>query len=177
MLLPRACRALLAAVVLGLAAPAIAQQADPAVVEAGMRLFKSDAADCEFCHGWQGMGRQHTVFFSDTVAFGTSLKDSKMTREEMIAVVSCGKRGGGLMPRYRGDSWSAAYRCDGKVAADITAADPPLPLNGQRQLTPAQIEAVVTYIQAVYQGTGMNVESCLKYWGATNRACDVIAGR
>lgn len=170
-----ACRALLAAVVVAFAAPGLAQTADPAVVEAGMRLYKSDAADCEFCHGWQGLGRQHNVNFSDTVAHGPSLVDSKMTREQMIAVISCGKRGNGLMPRYRGDSWSPAYRCDGKVAADVT--DPPLPLYGQRQLTPAQIEAIATYIQAVYQGPGMNVDSCLKYWGTTNRVCDVFAGR
>jgi mono/diheme cytochrome c family protein len=159
------------------AAPALAQAAfDPAVVERGMRLYKSDAADCEFCHGWQGAGRQHNTNFSDTVAHGPSLVDSKLTREQMIVVISCGKRGNGLMPRYRGDAWTPAYRCDGKVAADVTEA--PLPLYGQKQLTPADIEAVVTYIQAVYQGSGgIRVADCLKYWGTANRICDLIPPR
>jgi hypothetical protein len=163
-----------AALTFALAAPALSQTFDPAAVEAGMRIYKSNDADCEFCHGWTGGGRQHNVNFSDTVAWGTSLVDSKLTRAEMIALVSCGKRGNGLMPRYRADAWTPAYRCDGKVAADVT--EPPLPLLGLRQLTPTQIESVVTFIQAVYQGAGMmSIENCLKYWGPTEgRACDVL---
>jgi len=151
---------------------ALAQQADPAQVEAGMRIYNSDGADCEFCHGWSGAGRQHNVNFSDTVAWGNSLVDSKMTREQMIAIISCGKRGNGLMPRYRGDSWTAGYRCEGKVAAE--QVDPPIPLQGMRQLTQGQIESVVAFIQTIYQGAGMNVETCAKYWGTNtaNRACD-----
>ena len=150
-----------------------AQAFDPAQVEAGMKLYKPTAADCELCHAWSGAGRYHDTPFSPVPAGGPSLVTSTMTRAQMIEMVTCGAlHYWGIMPRYRNDAWTPALRCHGKTRADIP--DDEYPVIGMMQLTREQIEAVVTYVQAVYQGTGMSRDNCIKYWGAANaRVCDV----
>ena len=175
-----------AVVLLGLTSPAQAQQADVALLEMGMRLFKDaltpadGGAGCELCHNWNGVGRQHNLLFADLVpAGGTDLTKSTMTREQMIEMVACGTFDGGrIMPRFYGDAWTNAYKCYGKTAAEdalaASAAGPPKrpPQPGMRQLAPREIEAVVAYVQAVYQGKSMSLDWCLKWYGTSSKGCD-----
>ena len=40
-------------------------------------------------------------------------------------------------------------------------------------LAAAQVEAVVTYVRAVYQGQRMTLANCQKYFGEKSKACDL----
>jgi hypothetical protein len=169
---------LFAAVLLLGIVPAIqvhAQPADQAYLEAAQKIYKDAPGDCGACHGWNGTGRAHDhIYAADFDAGGPSLMNSKMTREEMIEIISCGKINAGannVMPQYRQDAWTPAYPCWGKVAADIPADQ--RPLRTSVNLTPPQIEAVVAYIQEVYQGKFMSWEWCLKYFDDAQRICEV----
>ncbi len=165
-------------ILLALMLPGAAMAQDLAAAEAGMRLYRADNVDCEMCHGWLGGGRYHDTQYSDVTAGGPSLIKSTMTREEMIERISCGKMMEGrilVMPQYLGNAWTNEHKCyGGKVKADVPWEE--TPLQGLKQMTPAQIEQVVTYIQTVYQGKGMTLEWCQKYWTttATQRACDTL---
>lgn len=145
---------------------ATAQEADLAVIDAGMRIYKTTAA-CEDCHGWTGRGGMaNDEPDSDP---GPSLVKSEFGREALIEIVSCGKWPH-EMPQYLAIAWSETHPCYGKTAADLSPdRRPPLPY---RQLLPSQIEAVVTYVQEVYQGKEMTLEICVKYNGPKSQSCD-----
>ena len=169
-----------AVVLLGLAGSAQAQ--DMAVLETGMRVFKDalsqaeGGAGCELCHNWNGVGRQHNMLFAELVpAGGNALTLSTMTREQMVEMVSCSTFDGWrLLPQFRGDAWTNAYKCYGRTAAEDAAAATPRrpPQPGMRSLAPREIEAVVDYIQAVYQGKSMSLDWCLKWYGTNSKGCD-----
>ncbi len=160
------------------ALPALAQPTE-ATLEAGMRLYKTadGGANCEHCHYWSGRGWQHNQLYSTVPAGGPSLEGSKMTREQMIEMVSCGRfnTDGFIMPMYRGEAWSKEHLCWGQTAADIK---PPFakPLWGMRMLNAAEVEAVVDYIQAVYV-PGMTLGWCRKYFPTSPKACDNMSLR
>jgi hypothetical protein len=157
-----------------MAAPALAQPFDPAQVEAGMAVYKPAIANCEPCHGYGGNG---ALALDEYGGKGTSpgppLLTSKMTRAEMIDAVACGFRNDYLtMPQYLPKAWTPERPCWGKVRADLTPDENPM--LAQRPLTEAQIEAVVTFVQAFYQGSTMNRAKCLQYWGDRSPACNVF---
>ncbi len=158
-----------------MASPAIAQQFDPAQVEAGMTVYKPAVANCEPCHGYGGNGALALDEYGGRgTAFGPPLTTSTMTRAEMIDAVSCGFRNDWLtMPQYLQKAWTPERPCGGKVRADMKPEESPL-LAG-RPLTEAQIEAVVTFVQAFYQGGTMNREKCVRYWGDRSTACNIFA--
>ncbi|MBM3507895.1 MAG: hypothetical protein FJX64_09320 [Alphaproteobacteria bacterium] len=90
-------------------------------------------------------------------AGGPALTTSKMTREQMLEIVACGKFDGGfIMPNYDNDAW-VRRTCSGNPAER-----PPQP--GMRMLAPREAEAVVAYIQAVYQGKAMSRAWCLRWF-------------
>jgi hypothetical protein len=164
----------LAGALLG-AGVALAQQAvDTATLELGMRLYRADMVDCEYCHDWGGGGKLHEAEYgSARQAGGNSLNLSRLDRAQMIELVSCGRMVGNrdmVMPQYRGEAWTAALPCWGKTFADIAVEE--RPVHGKRQMSAREIETVVDYIRAVYQGKRMSAEWCLKYFGAAPRICD-----
>jgi mono/diheme cytochrome c family protein len=155
-------------------ATAGAQPFDPAQVEAGMAIYKPAAANCEPCHGYGGAGALALDELGGKgTAFGPGLVASKMTRAEMVDVVSCGVRNDWLtMPQYLQKAWTRERPCYGKVLADLNPEESPL--LAPRPLTEAQIEAVVTYVQAFYQGSPMTYDKCVKYWGDRSPACGIF---
>ena len=169
-----------------MAAPAVAQQFDPAQVDAGMIVYKPAVANCEPCHGYGGNGALALDEYGGKgTAAGPPLTTLQMTREQMIEAlypivgrlvseaVSCGFRNDWLtMPQYLQKAWTSERPCGGKVRADMKTEESPI-LAG-RPLTEAPIEAVVTYVQAFYQGSRMNREKCLKYWGDRSPACNIF---
>ena len=144
-----------------------------------MRVYKT--AVCEFCHG--GTGNGGTVDEDNhgrRIDPGPSLVLTKLDRERMIELLSCGTPGG-QMPQYLATAWTNERRCYGKVAADLSPEDRPLrpspyaePPGPYSTLSAGQIEAVVTYVQEVYQGQGMTLANCIKYYGPASRACDLL---
>ena len=154
------------------AAPAAAEEFDPAQVDAGRAIYQTTGANCEMCHEWTGTGRNPNGRYSEVMAGGPSLVASTMDRTAMIEIVSCGKMvGWGVMPQYRNDAWTSALRCWGKVAADRAPGE--APEAGLVGLAAAQVEAVVTYVRAVYQGQRMTLANCQKYFGDKSKACDL----
>ena len=168
---------LAAALLLGIvpATHAPAQPVDQAYLEAGQKFYKDPPGDCGACHGWNGTGRAHDhIYAAEFDAGGPSLMLSKMNRAEMIEMISCGGvdlSANNMMPQYRPDAWTPAYPCWGKVAADLPADQ--RPIRAAINLTPAQIEAVVAYIQEVYQGKLMSWDWCSKYFDDFQRICEV----
>lgn len=150
------------------ATPALAQQADPAKIESGIRVWK-DFGRCWACHGWAGTGGLPDVI-GDANA-GPPVDISKMTRVQMLEMVSCGRLGGGEHPAFAAGAWTAQHPCYGKTRADFAPEQLP-PLSDTR-LTEGQIDAVVTYVQEFYQGKQMTREKCLRYFGVTQSiVCD-----
>ena len=144
-----------------------------------MQVYKTAA--CDFCHGSTGNGGQaHDDHFGRVIDPGPSLVQSKLSREAMIEAVSCGTPGG-LMPQFLAAAWTPALPCYGKLAADLAPEARPqqpspyaVPPGPYRALSRTQVEAVVDYVQAVYQGKGMSLANCIKYHGAASRACDLL---
>ncbi len=62
--------------------------------------------------------------------------------------------------------------CWGKTFADIPLAE--RPVHGKRQMNAREIEAVVDYILAIYQGKRITVEWCLKYFPTSRGICDTL---
>jgi hypothetical protein len=75
------------------------------------------------------------------------------------------------MPRFRPDAWTPAHPCWGRVAADLPADQ--RPIKPSINLTTPQIEAVVDYVRAVYQGKLMSWEWCSTYFVDFTRVCEV----
>ena len=145
---------------------ATAQDADPAVIDAGMRVYNS-TVECEICHGWTGRGGPANDEPENDP--GPSLVLSELDRDTMIELVACGTPGG-QMPQYLATAWTEARPCYGMTAADQSPQRrPPRP---DRTLRPGQIEAVVTYVREVYQGKEMTLDTCIKYYSPTSRACN-----
>ncbi|MBM3507891.1 MAG: hypothetical protein FJX64_09300 [Alphaproteobacteria bacterium] len=169
------------AIILLVPSGALPQVAGPAApdmtqIENGMKLYRADGVDCEYCHDWRGVGKEHEAEFGDVKqAGGPALITSLMSREQMIEIISCGKIIGQrdrVMPQYRGDAWTAALPCYGKTLANTPVEE--RPVHGKRQMNPREVEAVVDYIRAVYQGKRMSVEWCLKYFPTSQRICDTL---
>ena len=144
------------------------QEADPALIDAGMRIYKTTAL-CEVCHGWTGRGGMANDEPENDP--GPSLVHSELDREAMIEIVSCGTGWPREMPQYLATAWSDEHPCYGKTAADLPSNRRPPRIN-KLQLLPSQIESVVTYVQEVYQGKEMMLEYCIKYNGPTSRSCN-----
>ncbi len=168
--------ALLLFVALALAPLGARAQAPAAATDPGMELYKAGGVDCELCHGWHGFGRSHDTTFSDIIAMGPALQTSKMTRAEMIEIITCGKMTEGrisVMPYYRNDSWSRDVPCyGGKVRNDVPAEQFPLP--GVRQLTATQVPLVVDFVLANLVNKAPTVEYCRRYFSHDPKVCEAI---
>ena len=55
---------------------------------------------------------------------------------------------------------------------ELRAEGAELPPRDEALLSLRQIEGVVDFVQAVYQGTGMSKESCYRYYTLTHPMCD-----
>jgi hypothetical protein len=153
---------------------ALAQAFDPAEVNAGMLIYKPDIANCEVCHGWQGAGTfLHDDFWTRSVATGPPILHATLDRAGTIELIACGTVTSELKkPHYLPEAWTPRHPCWGKVAADMPPDELPPP--APRPLTQAQIEAVVTYVQAVYQSGGMTLGVCMQYFGEKSKGCDLF---
>ena len=163
---PRMLRPLFAAV--SLLAAGAASAADPAQIDEGLRLFRG-VGQCDTCHVWTGTGGLITDLPPHYNV--PSLVTSKLTRQELIDLLACGTPGG-VMPQFLARAWTEPRRCYGKVLADLPPEErAPKPFSA---MTQPQIEAVVAFIQEVYQGKGMSFAYCQKYHGEKSPACDFL---
>jgi len=147
------------------AAPAVQAQApDAADVAEGMRLFRQKA-NCQACHGWAGDGRK----MDDQMPDGANLREIALSREELIAVIKCGRPGRG-MPAFDKLAYSDA-RCYGMKRADLKARELSLP-DPPDTLQPREIELLADFLFAKVIGKGpLDRVKCIEYWGADVEAC------
>ena len=141
-------------------------------IDLGISVYRPELGNCQLCHGWNGLGGN--MFEDNAGNFhdpGPSLVDSKMTAEEMIEIISCGKLGTSIMPQYLEEAWKPEHPCAGKLAADVPETER-APL-WAAPLYVEEIEAVVLWIQTAYQGKVFSLEHCLLYFGAPDaRGCE-----
>ena len=124
----------------------------------GRRIFQ-DKAQCPYCHGWAGDGAGEP----QSSGGAANLRETKLTRETLIEVISCGVPGK-AMPRFD-DTAYAEKRCyNGVSEADVGQYLPPLPPGSVLQRR--EIEALVDFLQAKIIGRGpITREECLEALG------------
>ena len=132
----------------------------------GRRIFQ-DKAQCVFCHGWGGDG----AGAPQSSGSAANLRETKLTREQLIEVISCG-RPGTAMPRFDDQAY-AEKRCYGGVTEAMLGQDlpslPPGSLLQQRE-----IEALVDFLKAKIINRGpVTRDECLEAFG--ERAANTCA--
>jgi mono/diheme cytochrome c family protein len=129
---------------------ALAQNAD--AVRAGLDLWRGSG--CSECHGPFANGEKER----DEAPTGADLRRARLDAAALKLTISCGRPGG--MPAFDGGSTLCAGRQNG---------DYPAP----RMLNSAEIDAVVTYLQARILGKGrITKQECLLYYYDKPDWCD-----
>ena len=152
----------------GAALAGAARAADAAEIELGLSVYKTT---CASCHAWTGNGVMPYDPGEGFLNLPPSLVRSTLERAAMIELLACGTPGG-QMPQYLAEAWSEQRRCYGKLAGDLPPeARPPRPYS---TLGVRQIEALASFVQEFYQGKGLTLANCLKYFGPPARLCDLL---
>ena len=129
-------------------------------LEYGKEIYKIKA-NCQFCHKRDASG--------DTGYGGValSLRKTKLTTEQFVEVVKCGRPGTG-MPFHDQYAYTDK-RCYGLSREDLGKNTP---LLGE-SLLPREIDAVTKYLFARAVGRGDSTyEDCVDFWGKDTRQCE-----
>ena len=115
-------------------------------VAAGGRIYRGKG-DCQACHGWAGDGRKMNLQMPD----GANLRESALTREQLVFVIKCGLPGR-QMPAYDRRAY-VDDRCLGRTRADLRRMglqlfDPPATLQNR------EVERLVDFLEAKVVGQG-----------------------
>jgi Cytochrome c len=150
-----------AAVVLFCAGQAIAQ--DDAKVKTGLESWKK--AGCPDCHGSFADGDKQR----DESPSGPNLRTrTRLDAAALKQVIGCG-RPGTEMPAFEEGAYTARA-CYGRPLGEAPSQMYPAPA----KLTPAEVDAVVAYLQARIIGRGpITLAECLAYYDAAQASwCD-----
>jgi len=141
---------------------AVAQDNDK--VKAGLEIWKKTG--CSDCHGAFANGEKER----DESPTGANLRTARLDAAELKVVISCGKPGGAGMPAFD----EGAY----KVRACYGRPLGPPPDNlypAGVTLSPAEIDAVIAYLQARIIGRGrITKQECLAYYEDRPDECEDI---
>ena len=150
-------------IVLGLAIPGLvvaalasttatwAESGDP--VQAGLEIWKSSG--CADCHGAFADGDKQR----DEMPTGANLRGSRLDAAALKQTISCGRPDTG-MPSFDAGAYTVRA-CYGQPLGPAPDNLYPAP----RTLTPAEIESVITYLQAHVLGRRqITHEDCLYYY-------------
>ena len=133
-------------------------------VAAGGRIYRGKG-DCQACHGWAGDGRKMNLQMPD----GANLRESTLTREQVVFVIKCGLPGR-QMPAYDRRAY-VDDRCLGRTRADLRRMglqlfDPPATLQNR------EVERLVDFLEGKVIGMGpMDRQACFDYWGGEADLC------
>jgi mono/diheme cytochrome c family protein len=149
----RAVRAmLLGGALLGAAGPGASAQ-DAAKVKAGLEAWKSSG--CADCHGAFADGDKQR----DESPTGANLRQARLTTEQLTETIRCGRPGTG-MPAFD-DGAYVKRGCYGAATGAVPDGLYPTP----RALSPQELDAVVTYLQARIIGRkAVTPEECAFYY-------------
>jgi hypothetical protein len=146
------------------ASVARAQDADPADIAAGMRIFHQEA-HCQACHGWSGDGHKMDSQMPD----GADLRASTLDRDALILTIKCG-RPGTNMPAFDKFAYTDG-RCYGLKQSDLKARqldmfDPPA------TLAPNEVGYLADFLMGKVVGKGpLDHAKCIDFWGADVEVC------
>lgn len=142
-----------------------AQEISESQIEFGKTIFQTKA-NCIFCHHWSGNGQGA----ERSEAPGLSLRESTLTREQLIEVIQCG-RPGTRMPYHDAFAYTDD-RCYG-VTADQLGPEMMPQRTIESTLQRREIEAAADYLLARVIGMGeITLEECEVFWGPGAGACD-----
>jgi mono/diheme cytochrome c family protein len=160
----RTCGVILTAVVsLVVGATATAAQ-DVDKVKAGLEAWKNSG--CAECHGSFADGDKQR----DESPTGANLRTARLDTAALKEVISCGRPGGAGMPAFE----EGAYKVRACYGRPLGAPPDNLYPNSTT-LTPAQIDAVIAYLQARIIGRGrITKQECLAYYEDRPDECDDI---
>ena len=150
----------LAITVVACASAARAQSEDQ--IKAGLEIWKSSG--CADCHGAFADGDKQR----DEMPTGANLRGSRLDPKAIKQTISCGRPDTG-MPSFD----AAAYTVRACYGRPLGAAPDGL-YPAPRNLTPAEIDSVITYLQARVLGRRqITHEDCLYYYyDAPSSWCD-----
>jgi mono/diheme cytochrome c family protein len=150
----------LAALALTPGTPTLAQ--DTARIKAGLDIWKSSG--CPDCHGSFADGEKQR----DDAPAGANLRTARLNAAEIKTTISCGRPGGAGMPAFDEGAYTVRP-CYGRPLGPAPDDLYPTP----RPLTPDQIDAVATYLQARVIGRGrITRDECLFYFDGDEDACE-----
>ncbi len=146
---------------------AAGQEFNPRMVNLGKNIYASKAT-CSFCHGWSGLGDG-----APRAALpGLSLRETALTREDLIEVVQCG-RPGTRMPHHDGFAYRDD-RCYGSTGRELGRDKPD---RADTVIQKREIAAVVEYLLAKVIGRGpITVGECEEYFQPGASACQQYTG-
>lgn len=122
-----------------------------------------EEANCIGCHKWHGQGG------GGYGGAALSLRETTLTRDQLIEVIVCGRMATG-MPYHLRAAWKPAHPCYG-MTAEALGGDLPPP--AAEFLRDYQVEAVADYVLEHLQGRGAPTkEECVAFWGERARECD-----
>jgi mono/diheme cytochrome c family protein len=141
---------------------AVAQENEK--VKAGLQVWKKTG--CADCHGSFANGEKQR----DEAPTGADLRTARLDAAELKVVISCGKPGGAGMPAFD----EGAYKVRACYGRPLGAPPDDLYPAGVT-LTPAEIDAVIAYLQARIIGRGrITKQECLAYYDDRPDECDDI---
>ncbi|MFO1185221.1 MAG: cytochrome c [Bauldia sp.] len=120
---------------------------DPAAVAAGRGIWTSKA-NCQICHGWAGDGEKMDNQMPD----GANLRETFMTRDQIVEAIKCGKPGLG-MPAFDRTAYTANNKCYGMTRAELNRSGQVL-ADALAPLTDREINTVVDFLFAKIIGKG-----------------------
>jgi mono/diheme cytochrome c family protein len=150
------------ATLISISGAAFSQSGTPAdPTDAGKHVFQR--ANCMGCHKWHGNGGGG--YGGDAL----SLRQTQLTREQIVETVSCGRPGTG-MPFFVRGSYDAT-KCYDMLRKDAGDQMPP---EANVFLRPSEIEAVADYVIAHIKGKGEpTYDECTAFFGNGSRVCNV----
>ena len=127
----------------------------------GKRLFR---ADCAGCHKWHGNGG------GGYGGAALSLRNTHLSRDQIIETVGCGRPGTG-MPYHLRDAYDSD-KCYGLKKSDIENMMPPAAASFLR---PPEIAKITDYVLARVKAKGEpNYAQCLEFFGEGSRVCNTF---
>jgi hypothetical protein len=158
----RALGIILAALIGFLASSLASLAQDNDKVKAGLEVWKKTG--CADCHGSFANGEKQR----DESPTGADLRTSRLDAAELKVVISCGKPGGTGMPAFD----EGAYKVRACYGRPLGAPPDNLYPAGVT-LTPAEIDAVIVYLQARIIGRGrITKQECLAYYDDRPDECE-----
>ncbi len=124
----------------------------------GLNVYKK--GNCMGCHSWHGKG-------GGGYGAGVSLRDMKLTLDEIINVIKCGRPGTG-MPYFLRKAYKEE-KCYDTTFKDYD--DHYRPLSSKRFLSSKQIEAVSIFVKEVLHGKELDKNYCEFFYEAGSKVC------